>query len=234
MEERLHIVISVKDFKTIVAHAGVTNTIVKALYSHPSSPMQITYSDEGMMCEFILMTIGESRGSSATPAPNAGRATASRSASRQPLDATAGSRRAPSSNMPPPSVSAAPSISRENPRKKSSAPSQPLPASTQQSDSLFVPQDDDDRQWDPVNYEDDDHEELLWDAEQNAVSSQLPICSHPLMMSKESATLAPTQRLQSTETNLLHATPCAGPSTADARLPPTQRVAPTQRMTDVS
>jgi len=64
--EKLHIVISVKDFKSIITHAGITNTIVKALYSQPSSPMQITYSDEGLLCEFILMTIGESRGSSAT------------------------------------------------------------------------------------------------------------------------------------------------------------------------
>jgi cell cycle checkpoint control protein RAD9A len=47
VEEKLHIVISVKDFKSIVAHAGTTNTTVKALYSLPSSPMQLTYSDEG-------------------------------------------------------------------------------------------------------------------------------------------------------------------------------------------
>ena len=84
VEEKLHIVISVKDFKAIVAHSGISNTMVKALYSHPASPMQLSYSEDGILSEFILMTIGDSRGASATPAPKATRANSKRPASRQP------------------------------------------------------------------------------------------------------------------------------------------------------
>src|SRR3954470_7613862 len=87
VEEKLHIVINVKDFKSIVAHAGTVNTSVRALYSRPSSPMQLTYSDDGLLSEFILMTVGDPRGALATPMPNAARATSKRPASRQPLEA---------------------------------------------------------------------------------------------------------------------------------------------------
>jgi cell cycle checkpoint control protein RAD9A len=164
VEEKLHIVISVKDFKSIITHAGITNTIVKAQYSHPSSPMQITYSDEGLLCEFILMTIGESRGSSATPTPNISRTTSKRPPSRQPLEATAGSRRAPSSNMPPPPMSAAVSVNRESAKARPSRPTPPPPQSVVPSQALFFPEPDEDRRWDPVNYDEEDDEMLLWDA----------------------------------------------------------------------
>lgn len=162
VEEKLHIVISVKDFKSIITHAGIANTIVKALYSHPSNPMQITYSDEGVFCEFILMTIGESRGSSATPAPTASRAASKRPVSRQPLEATPSSRRTASSNMPPPPIAAAASTSREAAKAKNSRPSPPPPQPSLPADSLFLPEDED-RRWDPVNYDEEDDEMLLWD-----------------------------------------------------------------------
>lgn len=159
VEEKLHIVISVKDFKAIVAHAGISNTMVKALYSHPASPMQFSYSEDGILSEFILMTIGDSRGASAIPAPNASRANSKRPASRQPLEATSSSKRAATS-MPPPPTSAAPSLAREATRALRPSPTPPQPSV--QSQSLFLPQDDDDRQWDPSNYDDDD-EMLMWD-----------------------------------------------------------------------
>lgn len=159
VEEKLHIVISVKDFKSIVAHAGTTNTIVKAMYSHPSSPMQLTYSDESLLSEFILMTIGESRGASATPAANAIRANSKRPASRQPLEATPASKRTTNSEMPPPLMSAAPSL-----KSKTSRPSPPPPQPSVQSEALFFPEADDDRRWDPVNYDEEEDEMLLWDA----------------------------------------------------------------------
>jgi cell cycle checkpoint control protein RAD9A len=164
VEEQLHIVISVKDFKAIIAHAGITNTIVKALYSNPANPMQLTYNDdEGLMSEFILMTIGEARGASAPPAPNASRASSNRPASRPPVEITASLRRPPGSDMPPPPVGVIPSIGRETPRNKSSRPSPPPPQATE-DDSLFLPAADDDRRWDPVNYDEEEEEEmLLWD-----------------------------------------------------------------------
>ena len=156
VEEQLHIVISVKDFKSIITHAGITNTIVKALYSRPQCPMQLTYSDEGMTTEFILMTIGEVRGVSQTSTPNASRTGSKRPASRQPLEARS------NSEMPPPPASAAPSRARENANKRVSRPSPPPPQPSIQSNDLFMPQNDDDRRWDPVNY-DDEEPMLLWD-----------------------------------------------------------------------
>jgi cell cycle checkpoint control protein RAD9A len=173
VEERLHIVISVKDFKSIITHAGIANTIVKALYSHPSSPMQITYNGEGLLCEFILMTIGESRGASATPAPAAFRAASKRPASRQNLEATSSSRRAASSDMPPPPIATAASVGREAARAKGSRPPPPpTQPSLPPSQALFHPEEDDQR-WDPVNYDEEDEEMLLWDAPEDNVSSCL-------------------------------------------------------------
>lgn len=167
MEEKLHIVISVKDFKSIITHAGITNTNVNARYSHPSSPMQITYNDEGLSSEFILMTTGESRGSSATPAPVGA---SKRPASRQPLQATSSSRRTVSSDMPPPPVATAASVSREAAKAKSSRPPPPPPQpSLPPSQALFHPEDED-RRWDPVNYDEEDEEMLLWDAPGDNVS----------------------------------------------------------------
>jgi cell cycle checkpoint control protein RAD9A len=158
VEEKLHIVISVKDFKAIVAHAGITNIMVKALYSHPSSPMQVTYSEEGISSEFILMTIGESRAASATPATNAARMAPKRPASKQPLESTPGSKRL-ASEMPPPPPSVAPSRAREAVKARVPLP----PPSDDDPHSLFVPNDDD-RRWDPAPYDDEEDEMLLlWD-----------------------------------------------------------------------
>lgn len=166
VEEKLHIVISVKDFKSIVAHAGTTNTIVKALYSHPSSPMQLTYSEEGLLSEFILMTIGESRGASATPAAgNTTRGNSKYHVSRQPLEATPASKRTANFEMPPPPTNIIPSL-----KSKSSRPSPPPPQPSVQSEALFFPEADDDRKWDPVHYDEEEDEMLLWDAGGDNVS----------------------------------------------------------------
>ena len=163
VEEKLHIVISVKDFKSIISHAGITSTTVKALYSQPSSPMQITYSDEGLYSEFILMTIGESRGSLATPAVNASRANSKRPASRPPLEATSSSKRTENEMLPPP-MSAVPSLVREAARKKTSRLFPPAPQPSLQSEALFLPEEDDDRQWDPVPFEEEEDEMHLYGA----------------------------------------------------------------------
>lgn len=168
VEEKLHIVISVKDFKSIIAHAGTINTVVKALYSHPSSPMQLTYSDDGVLSEFILMTTGESRGVSAAPTTNASRANSKRPASRPPLEATPGSKRV-NSEMRPPSTSAAPSNSRDVARSRVSRPSPPPPQPSIQTEALFFPEADDDRRWDPVNFDEEEDEMLLWDTAGNSV-----------------------------------------------------------------
>jgi cell cycle checkpoint control protein RAD9A len=176
VEEKLHIVISVKDFKSIISHAGTINTTVKARYSHPSSPMQLTYSDEGVTSEFILMTTGESRGTSSAPAS---RANSKRPASRPPLEATPSSKRPANSDMRPPSASAAPSVNREAmARSKVSRPSPPPPQPSIQTDALFFPEADDDRRWDPVNFDEEEDEMLLWDAGGNSVSLERTLGSY--------------------------------------------------------
>jgi len=165
VEERLHVVISVKDFKAIVSHAGITSTTVSVAYSQPMKPMKLTYNDQGMVIEFILMTTGDFRGSSATPAPGArARSSSKRPAPRQQLEAVP-LRNSTSSNsaMPPPPRSAAPSVAREPSRSRVPRPSPPPPQPSLESNSLFFPEDDDHR-WDPVNYGDEDEEMLGWDA----------------------------------------------------------------------
>ncbi len=168
VEEKLHIVISVKDFKSIIAHAGIMNTMVQALYSRPTSPMQLSYSEDGILSEFILMTIGESRGASATPVPNTSRANSKRPASRQPLEATSSSKRATIS-MPPPPTTTGPSQSREPTRARVSRPSPPPPQPSLQSEALFVTEAEDDRRWDPTNFDEEEDEMLLWDTPGNKV-----------------------------------------------------------------
>lgn len=164
VEEQLHIVISVKDFKSIIAHAGINNTNIRALYSNPSSPMQLTYSEDGLQCEFILMTTGEARSASITPAANGSRAASKKPAIRQPLEATSNLKRARSGSEMPPPIGPASSLARENTRRKISRPSPPPPQPSIQSQALFLPANDDDRRWDPVEYRDEDNEMLLWDA----------------------------------------------------------------------
>jgi cell cycle checkpoint control protein RAD9A len=145
-------------------------TSVSAAYSYPLSPLQLKYSDIGMTCEFVLMTIGDPRGTSTTPGPGAGRSGSNRPGARQPLEASSNrSGNNSAYSMPPPPRSAAPSINREIGRARITRPSPPPPQPSLQSESLFIPADDDDRRWDPADEEDE--EMLGWDASADNVSS---------------------------------------------------------------
>lgn len=117
-----------------------------------------------MQCEFILMTTGEARAASATPAANEGRAASKRPVVRQPLEATSSSKRTRSGSETVESGVPEPSLAREHTRRKISRPSPPPPQPSIQSQALFMPANDDDRRWDPVDYEDEDNEMLMWDA----------------------------------------------------------------------
>lgn len=219
VEEKLHIIISVKDFKSIIAHAGITNTVVKALYSRPTSPMQLTYSEDGILSEFILMTIGESRGASATPAPNASRTGTKRPASRQPLEARSSSTRTAASGMPPPPTTAAPSLSREPTRARVSRPSPPPPQPSLQSEALFVTEADDDRRWDPANFDEEEDEMLLWDTPGD----------------KETVTMN-SGHLKASENQSRSINAQSGLSAEDgdqSHTIPTQRLEPTQRVSEI-
>ena len=170
MQENVHITIRVKDFKAIVMHAETLHTPISAYFSYPTRPLQFSYQSEGMACSFTLMTIGDYRGASSTPNPNF---VSTRSASRQPSVAPVPMRSRNASEMPPPARPA----SHLRPEKMLSSQSQRKPLRPQSfqpvlqepepdEDSLFMPAGDDERTWDPPNFDQEEEEEemLGWDA----------------------------------------------------------------------
>lgn len=140
--------------------------------------MQIKYGDEAMKSEFILMTLGDYRGQSATPQPAA--ANVIEQARRQSRErqvpqqlqqqSSASMRPPPSMSMGPPQPSLPRSATANVMQQTPNIRMPPTPATHKvkpllEDDSLFVEQDDDqDQQWNPVE---EDEEMLGWDA--NAV-----------------------------------------------------------------
>ena len=182
--DKLHIIISVKDFRAILQHANWTSGDLNAAYSRPGRPMKISYGCDGMVCEFVLMTVDEkstavqrkSQGKAATKAarPSLNAATntpavGDNNDSRQPTLAPPREQQEQQARMPPPARrSTAPRSSQFDIRA-------PLvqPQSTLKSESLFLPQPDEDEMWAPVNPDDDEEGEnprLEWDA------SNEPVC----------------------------------------------------------
>ena len=171
VEEQLHIGISVKDFKAIVTHAETLKTSITALYSFPTRPMQLSYHEHGLQCDFTLMTIGDYRGSSVTPAPAAVRQMSptlvERAPSLQPTIKTAV--RPKPTTMPPPSQRLSRSFTKEPQSQRMQRPSPPPPKASLDPESLFLPaEEDDDRIWGERNY-DDEQDTLGWDASANNV-----------------------------------------------------------------
>lgn len=181
--DELHIILSVKDFKSIISHASILDTEVTASYSHPSKPMQIKYGDDAMKSEFILMTLGDYRGQSATPQPAA--ANVREQAQRQSRESqvpqqlqqqsSAGMRLPPSMSMGPPQPSLPRSATANVMQQTPNIRMPPTPATHKvrpllEEDSLFVEQDDDeDQQWNPLE---EDEEMLGWDANAVYVSAR--------------------------------------------------------------
>lgn len=160
-EDSLHIVISVKDFRAIIQHASIVGADVSAHYSIPAKPMQLRYDGDGFKCEFLLMTVGE-RGA---PGRKAKKTRANAKGPQLEETVTRATSHAPT---PAPPVAPITSQPRPNPmlslRAPIERPSQRPPPATLESESLFVPQDNDE-QWEPVNLEDGDEENvrLGWD-----------------------------------------------------------------------
>ncbi|KAK0508589.1 hypothetical protein JMJ35_008865 [Cladonia borealis] len=207
VQEQLHIGISVKDFKAIVTHAETLQTSVTALYNFPSRPMQLSYNEHGMQCEFTLMTIGEYRGASETPAPAVVRHASPASAANQP------SRQSPAqvtsiqkpTSMPPPTETASRSFTREPQSQRTQRPSPPPPKASLDPESLFLPLDEDeDRVWGERNY-DDDEDTLGWNASAKNVSelndmrkasaSSSRLEPYPAWPEDPNSRIAPTQRI---------------------------------------
>lgn len=183
VEDKLHIIISVKDFRAIIQHAGITGADLAARYSLPAKPIQFAYLNDAISCEFLIMTVGE-RGSNPMQKTKKGKKAAqvnpgpaleqiSRRPSAAPTQATDFQTQIPA--VPPhiPPVVNPPASNPVRPMSTARAsasrmsafdlrPSQRPPPPTLRSESLFV----DDEGWEPVRDEEDDAEEngrLGWD-----------------------------------------------------------------------
>ncbi|UZP39636.1 hypothetical protein NXS19_007452 [Fusarium pseudograminearum] len=189
VEDKLHIVISVKDFRAIIQHAGIIGNDVSARYSVPTQPIQLSYTGDAMSCEFLVMTVGE-RGTNTGQRTKKGRKNVPQNAGPR-LEATT---RRPSippaeSQQPQPPAHPLPSMPQHNQSTpqmsaaRASAsrvgvfdlrPSQkPAPPATNQSESLFV----EDEGWEPINYDDEelmeDNSKLGWDHSINPNASAM-------------------------------------------------------------
>jgi cell cycle checkpoint control protein RAD9A len=169
-QENMHIVVSAKDFKSIVAHADTLDTLVGAYYSTPGRPLQFSYSKDGLHCQFTLMTVGDYSG---TPAPSAATSTVSRNTLQAPSNPASAVQngRIAVSEMPPPAIPNARKSVRKLGQNGPQNRKQKANEQDQDSDSLFVPRDGDDREdvrWDPADYENEE-ETLGWDASANNV-----------------------------------------------------------------
>ena len=183
----MHIVISVKDFKAIVTHAETLRGPISAHFSFPTRPLQFSYQNSGMHCDFTLMTTGDYRNASSTPNPNF---ISNRSASRQSSIVPPPVSIRQVSEMPPPPARAAGTkpFSRQNQRSSlDGQTSHPQTAgSDPDSESLFIPGAVDDQTWDPPNFEPEEEEEMLgWDASLEHPSNRV----HPTF--RDSGTAAP-------------------------------------------
>lgn len=166
VEEKLHVAISVKDFKAIITHADTLKTVITARYTRPCRPLQLSYGSDGMICEFTLMTRGEA-GDMDVASNYDARELSARPYSRTPQTASV--------NNDENAATAAREGHQRNPRNDGEASfrastveetSQSVPPGTSASidhNSLFVPIDDD-RQWDEPQYEDEQEDVLGWDA----------------------------------------------------------------------
>ncbi|KAL6850681.1 hypothetical protein ACO1O0_007805 [Amphichorda felina] len=222
VEDKLHIVISVKDFRAIIQHAGITGNDLSACYSLPARPIQLSYSSDAISCEFLIMTVGE-RGTNPAQKTKKGRKNAASHNTGPRLEAA--SRRTsvapseahpqgaePQGQMPPPAsrphLNPTPSATRASASRIGAfdlRPTQQPPPATNNSESLFV----EDEGWEPVRDEDDDEDNarLEWDHSADPNPSALhmsrmenrqttgPEPPQETQGDAESTYLEPTQRL---------------------------------------
>jgi cell cycle checkpoint control protein RAD9A len=182
VQEKLHTVVNVKDFKAVVSHASTLDSVLNAYYSSPGRPLQFSYRKDELYCQFTVMTAGEYRGGQ-PPTTTTTTPAIIRPPSAQPQSETFIRQSGNSRSMPPP----ARPDTRRNPRslgrRESTSTSKSSDSQAQESDSLFVPMEEEDRQWDPPNL--DDNEEMLgWDASENHVR----VCNFIIVCARLTAT----------------------------------------------
>ncbi|KAL8785282.1 MAG: hypothetical protein Q9195_008701 [Heterodermia aff. obscurata] len=235
VEEKLRIGITVKDFKAIVTHAERLKTSVSAMYSHPTMPMQLAYDEHGMLCEFTLVTLGEYRAGSVTPAPVDTRSlprTASEqqrsqqtsrqpspgpsdSSSRQPSTHAQTSKQRASVDMAPPLEPASRSFVKDVERQQPLRPAPPPPKASLDPEPLFLQSDyeETERVWGERSYE-DEQDVLGWNPHANRES-----------FSQSFHSLRHDQEITSEN-------PRPGPEDRDMRVPPTQKLSDIPSMFD--
>jgi cell cycle checkpoint control protein RAD9A len=168
VQEGLHIGIIVRDFRAIVAHAETMRAQVNAHYSRGNRPMQISYKSGGLLAEFTLMT----RATSTNVPTDSRAATPARDLSVRPVvqrlpidqESSVSTTTQAASNMPPPATgisSRAPTVPPPF-SKSNSKDSPPAPSASLNPDSLFIPADEDERQWDEPSY-DEEPDIVTWD-----------------------------------------------------------------------
>lgn len=170
----MRIGITVKDFKAITLHAESLKTSISAQFSYPNRPMRLSYTEHGMQCDFILMTIGEYRGPSVTPSLGTSRGPSAARSLPQPIsqDRSSQSHAADrTSTMPPPVQPASRSFIREpSTSQRQQRPSPPPPKSSLDPESLFISQyDDENGQWGDKAL-DDEEDTVGWGASASAVN----------------------------------------------------------------
>lgn len=169
-QEKMHLIISVKDFKSIIIHADTLKACVSAHYSTPGRPLQFDYSLEELQCQFTLMTAGDNHN---TPVSSTTNKSLSRESSRPRPSADNDSppnvRSAPT-EMPPPVKTKARKLAGKLGQNESATGSMLSNRSDRDSESLFVQQEEVDRQWDPAEY-DNEEESLGWNATIDNVSA---------------------------------------------------------------
>ncbi|KAK4152853.1 hypothetical protein C8A00DRAFT_34427 [Chaetomidium leptoderma] len=201
VQDKLHIIISVKDFRAILQHAQMTSGALTTIYSNPGRPMKLSYSTDGVLCEFILMTVGEK--DALTQKHKNPRANAAKSTAPQLDSASHRGSSVANDNQPnPPQPASRPPQQKTTVRPRQPAfeirPSPMPPPTTARSDSLFVDQAEDDEQWEPVNPDEEEEEEtgrLEWNATNEPNPSALRIGSY--LSRQVEAQEAPPERLVS-------------------------------------
>ncbi|KAF2673167.1 hypothetical protein BT63DRAFT_147837 [Microthyrium microscopicum] len=213
VQEQLHIVVSVKDFRAVVLHAESIDTVLHAYYTSPGRPLQFAYNKGSMNCQFTLTTAGEYRGTTIQPAP-VGAATRHRSESER------ASKPPPSRAkvMPPPPAPSGRRNTKTLGKRRPSAPDRSAETSRDNQDEpLFVPMENDDRNWDPPSY-DNAEESLGWDASEETES----LFSRQIREQEARAAAAATKRKEEV--------PETGP---DESQEASISLSPTQRLSDI-
>ena len=168
MEESLHVVISVKDFKTIVTHAESMDTVLHAHYSSPGRPLQFAFENPGLICKFTLMTAGDPKGPVDVPE---GRKESSSNSLGQQAPGFNTLKQADRRSMAPPSRPEGRRNLQTLGRRATDAPPFADQTTRKTSDSLLMPQEEEDRSWNPSNY-DEDENVLAWDTRDSDVSGK--------------------------------------------------------------